>query len=173
MQLARASHGWPQHLALSLKAALPALEREGLDAHETTLQMVLRAIEQGKGRYYEARLDGVDHWRPLYLRLAAGAERSGRSAWFTRGQLHDAAEALCRREALPFSQFLSDSLHAGILSGTEGLFGFPIPSLVSHLAARWTPAVGDPIPPDGPEPELPAPDGPEHPGCHRPSMDGP
>ena len=150
-QLARASQGWPQHLAISLKAALPALEREGLDARETALQVVLRAIEQGKGRYYEARLDGVDHWRPLYLRLAAGAERSGRSARFTRGRLHDASEALCRREALPFSQFLSDSLHAGILSGTEGLFGFPIPSLVSHLAARWTPAAGDPIPPDGPE----------------------
>ena len=32
MQLARASQGWPQHLAISLKAALPALEREGLDA---------------------------------------------------------------------------------------------------------------------------------------------
>ena len=169
MQLARASQGWPQHLALSLKTALSALECDGLDTRGTAPEMVLRTIEQGKGRYYEARLEGVDHWRPLYLRLAAGAEQSGRPARFTRRRLQDAAWELCRREALPFSELLSDSLHAGILSGTEGLFGFPIPSLVSHLAARWTPDAGDPILPDGPQDELPKPAGP---GPPRPDTEG-
>ena len=172
-ELARASHGWPQHLSISLQAALSALERNGLDVHAADLQAVVRAVEQGRGRYYESRLDSVDRWRTLYLRLAAGARQSGRPARFTRERLHDASKELCRREERPFSDLLSDSLHAGVLSRTEGLYEFSIPSFIAHLAARWTLAAGEPILPDGPEQEPLSPVNPERPGYTGSNTDGP
>ena len=130
--LAELSQGWPQHMRVVASAALEELSAHGMDVTQSSLARALRVGTAAKIQYYEARLSAVKEWLPVYRRLAAALDESG-ATHLDIDRINRAAAPYLDKWETKFRDFLTATVHAGILSWREGRYVIPIPSFADYL----------------------------------------
>ena len=131
-RIAGACNGWPQHLHNYLCGAARVLADAGGDAEHADLDAALRAGDDWRRQYYDARLEGVNADFPAVAEVVGRIPESGAA-------MHRIVE-WCREATGTAAQ--GSDLHArmirdGVLQEMPGgLVTCPIPSFRRYILAR-------------------------------------
>ena len=134
-KIVEAVEGWPPHLKTVAAVALNEI-RQAERADRDPVWPEER-IAESKRDYYVGRLTGgLAQWGELYLQLA---RQTGPFEESDIGDLFDQfVSTKPRLQNLDFEEFLSQSVHRGVLSyDSSGRLDFPIPSFRNYLAERF------------------------------------
>ena len=131
-RIAEACNGWPQHLHNYLCAAARVLADADGDAEHADLDAALRAGDDWRRQYYDARLEGVNADFPAVAEVVGRLPESGAA-------MHRVIE-WCREAmgtATEGSDLHARMIHDGVLQEMPGgLVTCPIPSFRRYILAR-------------------------------------
>ncbi len=136
-ELARLSQGWPQHVNRVGLAAGQVIRKNNGKLERRLLDAALQKGAERKNDYYAERLAAglLDPEFYKLLALAAGHHVQGT---LSRKELRRLAASELEEAQVSFDDFLSNALHAGLLSPVTEIpyhYRFPIPSLSDYLRA--------------------------------------
>ena len=129
--LAKASHGFPQHIHGYLKGAIEAISRYGSLETERSLEDALKAGDQARADYYETRLSMLpdqDAMLPVIETLLETGRKSLRRSEAVAVVGNRSAEASSDGENI-----LQQAIAHGVLTLGKGGVSFGIPSFHSHM----------------------------------------
>jgi len=131
-RIAEACNGWPQHLHNYLCSAARVLADAGGDAEQADLDAALRAGDDWRRQYYDARLEGMNADFPAVADVVGRIPESGAAT-------HRIVE-WCREAtgtAAQGSDLHARMIHDGVLQEMPGgLVTCPIPSFRRYILAR-------------------------------------
>lgn len=137
-QLAEESQGWPQHIRGLSVATGKAVAANSGKLNEDAMRQAVIEGRKIKGQYYGARLRAAVSEAGLYKRIALTMAETQRDV-LSRDEIKGLTEPTLGRLNMTLPDFLSVSLHAGILSPSTidaTSFRFPIPSLAQYLREK-------------------------------------
>ena len=125
--LAQASQGFPQHIHGYLNGALEAIATHGCLAAGQSLDDALRAGDQARADYYDARLLMLPNQNAVLPVVRAMRERNRDRLW--------QEEAVAAIDAAAFNgeRTVSESIKHGVLTLAGGRVSFGIPSFREHV----------------------------------------
>ncbi len=134
--LAKSSQGWPQHInRVGVAAGRVIRSHDGrLERH--LLEQALAKGEERKNDYYTRRLAAGDRFPALYKKFALVA--SDRDGILSEETLRHLAASTLAPAQVSFDNFLSKTLHAGLLAPVAKLpyhYKFSIPSIRHYLCS--------------------------------------
>ena len=138
-EIVRASHGWPQHLTILVKAALSELHAHDMDFQGASLRSAMRVGNERKLVYYAKRLEKVGHslaaCQAVVARLKEKPHLSSHEIEKAAGSCLPAGEA-------PLQGFLTEAIHAGVLSRVgPDHYSVPIPSFARYIREGGAPVL--------------------------------
>ena len=128
--LADLSQGWPQHVRAITSATLEELSACGMSTAACSLERAISAGQAATQRYYEQRLAGVALWMPAYRRLA---DELDNSAFLRLHRLAELVRPLLQECGTSLEEFLTASVHAGVLGREDSRYTIPVPSFAEYL----------------------------------------
>ena len=128
--LADLSQGWPQHVRAVTSVALEELSACGMSTAACSLERAIRAGQAANESYCAQRLAGVALWMPAYRRLA---DELDNSACLRLHRLADIVRPLLQECGTSLEEFLTASVHAGVLGREDSRYTIPIPSFAEYL----------------------------------------
>ncbi len=148
--LAELSQGWPQHInRTGIAAGLTLAENntEKLESH--LLEHALEKANELKNEYYEQRVESGGHpaWVYRQIALSANEKRSQHTDVLSYNEIELLTESARKKRNETIDEFITDALHAGLLSPVKGMldhYKIPIPSLGDYLRS----AAVEPVVPD-------------------------
>ena len=138
--LAELSQGWPQHINRIGVAAGRVLRTNKGRLERHLLSEALNKGTERKNDYYVGRVEAGSSRAWVYKRLAlAAAKKKGEFVnTLSYDEIDLLTEAARKRKGESIEEFLTDALHAGLLSPARGIldhYKIPIPSLGDYLRA--------------------------------------
>ena len=137
VKLAQLSQGWPQHVSrVGLAAGLVMRNNNGKLERHLLDEALQRGAERKNGYYAERLAAGL--MDPEFYKLLALAAGSRAHGTLSRKELRCLAASELEETQVSFDDFLSNALHAGLLSPVTEIpyhYRFPIPSLSDYLRA--------------------------------------
>ena len=131
-RIAEACNGWPQHLHNYLCGAAQALANAGGDAEQADLDTALRAGDDWRRQYYDARLEGVNADFPAVVDVVGRIPESGAATHRIVEWCREAAGTTAEGNDLH-----ARMIHDGVLQEMPGgLVTCPIPSFRRYILAR-------------------------------------
>ena len=138
--LAELSQGWPQHINRIGVAAGRVLRTNKGRLERHLLSEALNKGTERKNDYYVGRVEAGSSRAWVYKRLAlAAVKKQGEFVdTLSYDEIDLLTEAARKRKGESIEEFLTDALHAGLLSPARGMldhYKIPIPSLGDYLRA--------------------------------------
>ncbi len=138
--LAELSQGWPQHINRVGVAAARVIHANKSHLESHLLEQALERGTERKNDYYKGRLEAGSNrvWVYKKLALAAGEKKGKFANTLSYDEIDLLTEAARKRKDESIEEFLTNALHAGLLTPARDMldqYKFPIPSLGDYLRA--------------------------------------
>lgn len=128
--LANASHGFPQHIHGYLAGALDAIAKHGNLARGAPLDDALKAGDEARTDYYDARLSMLPNEDSMLAVIGAMLKWGGNS--LRKGE----AVAVLEAASYAGEATVDAAIAHGVLTLEKGGVGFGIPSFHTHMVRR-------------------------------------
>ena len=130
MALAKASHGFPQHVHGYLAGALQAIEEYGVLAEGAALKSALKAGDQTRADYYNARLRMLPNQNAVLPIIDAMLKRNTGFLW------QEESVKIVDDASFDGEKTVRKAIEHGVLTLNDGAVSFGVPSFYTHMVHK-------------------------------------